>query len=102
MGLKARILRVVQPENGGPRARTVLSGLARDDKQRAAFPRIFRELIERRELVRYRGRRGATYGPPKRNKLVRFVREGKEGLIEQSNGRRGATDGPPEMKGRAS
>ena len=78
MGLKARILSVVQPENGGPRARTVLSGLARDDKQRAAFPRIFRELIERRELVRYRGRRGATYGPPERKK---FVRESKEGWI---------------------
>lgn len=65
MGLRARILRVVEPESGGPRKRSVLEGLARSPKQRAQFRQIFAAMLERGELVMLGDRRGARYGLPR-------------------------------------
>jgi hypothetical protein len=62
MGLRARILKVVQPEFGGPRSKAVLSGLARPGQN---FERIFKQMREAGELIRYRKRKGALYGLPK-------------------------------------
>ena len=66
MGLRARILRLVSLEYGGPRKRNVLEALARSDKQRRQFPQIFDQLIDRGELVMVGAKRGARYGLPRR------------------------------------
>jgi hypothetical protein len=64
MGLKARILKVTRPENGGPRKKSVLEGLARASCQAPNFGEIFRGLLKNGELVKYGARRDALYGPP--------------------------------------
>lgn len=64
MGLRLRILRVVAPENGGPRKRNVLEGLARGYKI-ADFDATLKCMLERGELVMYGDRRGARYGLPR-------------------------------------
>lgn len=64
MGLKARILKVVQLENGGPRKRSVLDGMARVSRQGAKFDEIFKSMLARSELVMYSDKRFALYGPP--------------------------------------
>ena len=61
MGLRARILKVVSPEYGGPRSKAVLSGLARPGQD---FARIFSAMRTAAELVKYRRRKGALYGLP--------------------------------------
>lgn len=62
MGLRARILRVVAPDSGGPRKRNVLEGLARG---REDFRRTFSLLLSRGELVMYGARKHARYGLPR-------------------------------------
>lgn len=64
MGLRSRILSVVQLESGGPRKRSVLSGLARTPVQVEQFPQVFRRLVADGDLVKYSDRRQALYGPP--------------------------------------
>ena len=61
MSLRARILKVTQPDYGGPRARSVLEGLALPSED---FETTFNGMRARKELVRYRSRKGALYGPP--------------------------------------
>lgn len=55
-----RVLKVVRPENGGPRKRTVLEGLVGED--------VVVQMIERGQLVMHGKKRGATYGLPKGRK----------------------------------
>lgn len=62
MGLRARILKVVSPEYGGPRAKSVLAGLAHPGQN---FDRVFKAMRDAGEIVRYRKRKGALYGLPK-------------------------------------
>lgn len=62
MKASTRILRVVLPENGGPRSRAVLDGLAR---HHGADRKVVDELIRRGELVKYSDKRHARWGAPK-------------------------------------
>lgn len=71
MGLKARILKVVALEGGGPRSKNVLKSLARTPLQVDQFDQIFDAMLGAGELVKYGGkgksdtvRRQAVYGPP--------------------------------------
>jgi len=70
VGLKARILRCVAPlpDGPGPATKAVLRGLCRDDKQRAAFPAVLRELLGAGELLIYGERKGARYGLPRKRR----------------------------------
>lgn len=62
---ETRVLRVVLPENGGPRPRSVLEGLAR---HYGAGPQIVDTLIESGALVKFSDKRHARYGLPNRKK----------------------------------
>jgi len=64
MGLRARILKLVSPDYGGPRSRRVLEALARTAKQRHRAGTIIDTMLASGELVMYGTRRGATYGQP--------------------------------------
>lgn len=64
MGLRARILTVVQLECGGPRNKNVLKSLARTPAQVEEFERIFDDMLASGELVMYSDKRHAVYGPP--------------------------------------
>lgn len=71
MGLRTRILRVVEIENGGPRNKNVLKSLARTPVQAEQFDELFEGLLAIGALVKYDGngrsesvRRHALYGPP--------------------------------------
>lgn len=64
MGLRARILRMVADDCGGPRSKNVLKGLARTKRQKATFERVFKAMRRARELVMYRKRKHALYGLP--------------------------------------
>ena len=48
MKLRGRILRMLRPENGGPRKRTVLEGLA---VSASAFKRVIGPMFRKKELV---------------------------------------------------
>lgn len=63
MSLRARILAVTRET--GPRSINVLRGLARTDRQKAAFDRIFRAMLDAGELVMHSDKRWAKYGPGK-------------------------------------
>jgi len=65
MGLLSRWLQVVRPENGGPRAKTILFGLARTDRQKANAQTILDAALFHGKLVMHGKKRGATYGLPK-------------------------------------
>ena len=65
MGLRARILKVVQADFGGPRSRAVLSGLARPGQD---FEKVFTAMRAAGELIKYRSRKGALYGLPRKSK----------------------------------
>jgi len=62
MKAEARVLRVVKPENGGPRKRSVLDALAR---RYGEGYYLIDYLIAARRLVRYGRSRGATWGLPR-------------------------------------
>ena len=65
VALRQRWLKLVRKANGGPRARTVLVGLARlPVEQRIAEPLLDLMLAEG-TLVMHGERRAATYGLPK-------------------------------------
>lgn len=59
---ETRILRVVRPENGGPRSRVVLVGLARH--YGAGEPAVD-ALIDAGALVKYSDKRQAKWGLPR-------------------------------------
>ena len=61
MGLRSRILRLVHPDNGGPRKRNVLEALARGKEDSRT---TFKRLLASGDLVMYGDHRGATYGQP--------------------------------------
>lgn len=65
MGLRARWLKVVKPENGGPRTKNVLLALARTPRQKANAEEILKDMLGERALVMYGDKRGATYGLPR-------------------------------------
>ena len=65
MGLRSRILKLVHPDNGGPRKRSVLEGSARSVFERENFARCLNLMLERRDLIMYGKRKGAKYGLPK-------------------------------------
>jgi hypothetical protein len=75
MGLRARWLKVVRPENGGPRARTVLIGLARTPRDRARAEELLDAMLASGELAMHGSKRGATYGLPKARTSNRAARE---------------------------
>lgn len=63
--LRKRWLRLVEKENGGPRARSVLLGLARDpESERVAEP-LLELMIAEGTFVMHGEKRAATYGLPK-------------------------------------
>ena len=62
MGLRAKILRIVHPEGGGPRPRRMLETLCLAAGNDAKY---IDKMIERGELVMYGRRKGARYGLPK-------------------------------------
>jgi hypothetical protein len=64
---RGRILRIVNPrtENGGPRPRSVLEGLARTDRDKRAASALIDYLVALGELVVIGHARGAVYGLPK-------------------------------------
>ena len=64
MGLRQRILRVV--EETGPRPKAVLRGLAMSGAQRINADRIIRRMLDAGALVMLGKKRGARYGVPKR------------------------------------
>lgn len=64
MGLRARILKITQPDNGGPRKLAVLLALARTPVQIHRARSIVQQMLNCGELVMYGDRRGATYGVP--------------------------------------
>jgi hypothetical protein len=64
MGPRARILRVVRPEYGGPRKRSVLVALA-NGRGAPDGEALVADMIRRGELVMVGDKRGATYGLPK-------------------------------------
>jgi hypothetical protein len=68
MGLRSRILKLVHADNGGPRPKTVLEGLARTPVEIEGFERIFKAMLDGRELVMRGKKRGARYGLPKKPK----------------------------------
>lgn len=57
---RCRILHIVRVVNGGPRARTVLEGLVGED--------LIAAMIADGSLARYGGRKGATWGLPRRRR----------------------------------
>lgn len=65
MRLDTRIVRSLDPENGGAATRAVLRGLARhhgyDEKE---FDRTMRELLADRRIVMHGGKRGTVYAQP--------------------------------------
>jgi hypothetical protein len=68
MGLRSRILKLVHPDNGGPRTRNVLEGSARTPVEIEGFERVLKTMLGRRELVMRGKKRGARYGLPKKPK----------------------------------
>lgn len=65
MGLLARWLNVVKPQNGGPRPKTVLFGLARTERQKENAQAILDAAIFQGKIVKYGERKDAAYGLPK-------------------------------------
>lgn len=65
MGLRARILKLVHPDGGGPRQRRLLEMMARTALERRRAPAVIDAMLENGELVMYGRKRGARYGLPK-------------------------------------
>lgn len=65
MKLARRLLRVVEPDRGGPRKLTILRGLAMAKHPDEDFDQVFRGLIEAGRLVKHGTKRGTTYGLPR-------------------------------------
>lgn len=63
MRAEARILRLVHPDNGGPRARPILDAMA---KQWGEGPHLIDYLIAAKRLVKYGQTRAARWGLPKK------------------------------------
>lgn len=61
MRAETKILRLVQPENGGPRKRNILEGMAR---HYGDGPHLIDYLIAGGKLVARGGPRNRTYGLP--------------------------------------
>lgn len=68
MGLRSRILKLVHPDNGGPRTRAVLEGVPRTPVEIEGFERVFKTMLDRRQLVMRGKKRGARYGLPRKPK----------------------------------
>jgi hypothetical protein len=64
MGLRARILDVLLWENGGPRKRTVLKGMARTARERDCFKVMLRRMISRGDVVIVGTKKGSRYARP--------------------------------------
>lgn len=64
---ETRLLRVVHPDNGGARKRSLLEGLAADYGE----PGLVERLIREKRLVKHGDRRGARWGLPKRSEAAR-------------------------------
>jgi len=56
------------PDGCGPATKIALRGLCRSEKQRQAFPKVMREMLDSGELVIRGVRKGARYGLPKKRK----------------------------------
>ena len=65
MGLRVRILKIVHPENGGPRPRRLLELMARTAREKDHAKAIVDELIRCGALVKYGDRKGTKWGLPK-------------------------------------
>lgn len=65
MGLQATLLRVLRPENGGPRKRTVLEGLAKAKGYKADFDEVLERMIDAGEIVVTGEKRGTRYALPR-------------------------------------
>lgn len=67
MSHRSRILRIVNPrtENGGPRPRSVLEGLARTERDRRAAAALIDYMVALGDLVLIGHARGAVYGLPR-------------------------------------
>ena len=63
MKAETRVLRMVKPENGGPRKRTVLDAAA---KRYGEGPHLIEYLIAGGRLVRYGKARWSTWGLPRK------------------------------------
>ncbi len=63
MKAQTRVLRMVAPENGGPRKRTVLDAAA---KRHGEGPHLIDYLIAGGKLVRYGTARWSTWGLPRK------------------------------------
>lgn len=61
MKASTKILRLVQPENGGPRTRSVLDAFA---KMYGQGPRLVDLMIKGRMLKRYGRKKGSKWGLP--------------------------------------
>jgi len=59
MKLRGQILRMLRPENGGPRKRTVLLGLAGSVKE---LNRVLRPMFRKKEVVQVGAKKGARIG----------------------------------------
>jgi hypothetical protein len=64
VGLQATLKRVLRPENGGPRKRTVLEGLAKHYGYKADFDEVLKRMIDAGEIVMVGEKRGARYALP--------------------------------------
>ena len=65
MKAETKLLRLVHPENGGPRKRNILEGMARHYGEDAY---LVDYLIAKGTLVPFGGPRNRTYGQPKKRK----------------------------------
>lgn len=71
MGLQATLKRVLRPENGGPRKRNILVGLARAKGYKADFDTVFKRMPAAGEIVMVGSKRGARYALPVQEKRRR-------------------------------
>lgn len=64
--LRQRWLRITRPENGGPRPRTVLTGLARTPADQVIAEPLLDLMIAEGTFVMHGERRAAMYGRPRK------------------------------------
>jgi hypothetical protein len=65
MKLRIKWLRVTLPQNGGPRARSVLLGLARTPAEERIAEPLLELMLAEETFVMYGERKAATYGRPR-------------------------------------
>lgn len=68
MSHRSRILKILSPrtENGGPRSRTVLEGLARTEQDRRAAEALIDYMLALGEIVMLGHGKGAIYALPRK------------------------------------